>query len=106
MGSTLMRSFGRYLALPDAPARLTRSLAVASMGPRALCGCLNFSGQTKDLEQLEPLGFPNTKNDDQVDSVTQALLWIRKNRQNQMTFVVPFVYSARRRYFGDFPDIY
>jgi predicted phage terminase large subunit-like protein len=56
-----------------------------------------------DALKAELLGFPNVKNDDQVDSVTQALTWIAKRRQNQIRFVVPFVYRGRRRYFGD-PD--
>ena len=59
-----------------------------------------------DSFKTELLGFPNTRHDDQVNSVTQALTWIAKNRQKQMTFVVPFVYRGRRRCFGDFPEIY
>jgi hypothetical protein len=55
--------------------------------------------------RAELLGFPNVKYDDQVDSVAQALIWIGKRRQNEIRFVVPFVYRGRRRYFGD-PDYY
>ena len=33
--------------------------------------------------KAELLGFPNVKHDDQVDSVTQALNWIARHRQNQ-----------------------
>jgi len=85
--------------------KVTRCAAISAQF-EAGCVLLPKSAPWLDELKLELLGFPNTKNDDQVDSVTQALLWIRKNRQNEIKFVVPFVYRARRRYFGDFPDIY
>jgi predicted phage terminase large subunit-like protein len=50
-----------------------------------------------DALKAELLGFPNLKHDDQVDSVSQALLWIRKRRRNELPFVVPFV-AGRPRY--------
>ena len=54
--------------------------------------------------KAELLGFPNVRHDDQVDSVTQALSWIRQHRKNQVKWwVEPFVYSERRSYFGDIP---
>jgi predicted phage terminase large subunit-like protein len=54
--------------------------------------------------KAELLGFPNVKHDDQVDSVTQALSWLRQNRKQQVTWVGPIVVTAPRRYFGDPPD--
>jgi predicted phage terminase large subunit-like protein len=53
--------------------------------------------------QAELLGFPNVKHDDQVDSVTQALSWIRQHRQNQIPIVAPIIVSTPRTYFGDMP---
>jgi len=53
--------------------------------------------------KAELLGFPNTKYDDQVDSITQALAWIRQHRLNRITFVAPIIVSRPRTYFGDHP---
>ncbi len=39
--------------------------------------------------KAELLGFPNVKHDDQVDSISQALSWIKQHRQNQIPFVTP-----------------
>jgi phage terminase large subunit-like protein len=99
-----VNNIGVVAIIPEGD-KVTRCAAISAQF-EAGCVLLPKSAPWLDELKLELLGFPNTKNDDQVDSVTQALLWIRKNRQNQMTFVVPFVYRGRRRYFGDFPDIY
>jgi predicted phage terminase large subunit-like protein len=56
--------------------------------------------------KAELLGFPNVRHDDQVDSVTQALFWLKKHRQNKIPFVVPYIVSRRRTYFGDMPPDY
>ena len=57
-----------------------------------------------DALKAELLGFPNVKHDDQVNSVTQALIWIARHRQNQIHWVAPIIVTAPRRYFGDPPD--
>ena len=49
-----------------------------------------------DELKAELLGFPNTKNDDQVDSITQALIWIKKRRQHEIPIVMPFFASRPR----------
>src|SRR5260370_3677678 len=51
--------------------------------------------------KAELLGFPNVKHDDQVDSISQALSWIKQRRQNQIPFVTPIVVFTPRTYFGD-----
>jgi predicted phage terminase large subunit-like protein len=51
--------------------------------------------------QAELLGFPNVKHDDQVDSISQALSWIKRHRQNQIPFVTPIVVFTPRTFFGD-----
>ena len=51
--------------------------------------------------KAELLGFPNVKHDDQVDSISQALSWIKRHRQNQIPFVTPIVVFTPRTYFGD-----
>lgn len=53
--------------------------------------------------KAELLGFPNVKHDDQVDSISQALSWIKQHRQNQIPFVVPIIVSTPRTRFGDIP---
>ena len=47
----------------------------------------------------ELLAFPNGANDDQVDIVSQLLIWLQQFGQRPMTFVLPFVVSRPR----DFP---
>ena len=50
--------------------------------------------------KAELLGFPNVKHDDQVDSISQALSWLKKHRQNQISFVAPIIiYTPRGSYF-------
>jgi len=51
--------------------------------------------------KAELLGFPNVKYDDQVDSISQALSWIKQHRQNQIPFVTPIVVFTPRTCFGD-----
>jgi predicted phage terminase large subunit-like protein len=51
--------------------------------------------------KAELLGFPNVKHDDQVDSISQALSWIKRHRQNQIPLVSPIVVFTPRTYFGD-----
>jgi predicted phage terminase large subunit-like protein len=84
--------------------KITRCAAISAQFE---AGSVFFPKSAVWLDGLkaELLGFPNVKHDDQVDSVTQALIWIGKRRQNKVRFVVPFVYRGRRRYFGD-PDYY
>jgi predicted phage terminase large subunit-like protein len=84
--------------------KITRCAAVSAQFE---AGSVFFPKSAVWLDGLkaELLGFPNVKHDDQVDSVTQALIWIRKRPQYESCFVVPFVYRGRRRYFGD-PDYY
>jgi len=56
--------------------------------------------------EAELLGFPNVKHDDQVDSISQALSWIKQHRQNQIPFVTPIIVSTPRSYFGDIPHYF
>jgi predicted phage terminase large subunit-like protein len=53
--------------------------------------------------KAELLGFPNVKHDDQVDSVSQALSWIKRRLQNQIPFVAPIVISRPRPCFDILP---
>jgi predicted phage terminase large subunit-like protein len=55
--------------------------------------------------KAELLGFPNVKHDDQVDSISQALSWIKRRRQNQISFVAPIVISRPRPCF-DIPPYF
>jgi predicted phage terminase large subunit-like protein len=55
--------------------------------------------------KAELLGFPNVKYDDQVDSVSQALSWIKQHRQYQISFAPPiFVVSSPRPCFDIPPN--
>src|SRR6202158_1016883 len=49
----------------------------------------------------ELLGFPNVKHDDQVDSISQALSWIKRHRRNRIPFVTPIIVYTPRTCFGD-----
>ena len=52
--------------------------------------------------KAELLGFPNVKHDDQVDSISQALSWLKLRRQNQIPFVAPIiVYTPWSAYFDE-----
>jgi predicted phage terminase large subunit-like protein len=47
----------------------------------------------------ELLSFPHGRHDDQVDSVSQFLRWLQNDAyQNQIPFVVPFVFSRPREF--------
>jgi predicted phage terminase large subunit-like protein len=83
--------------------KVTRCAAVSAQFE---AGCVFFPKSAPWLDNLkaELLGFPNTKYDDQVDSVTQALNWIARQRQNEVRWVAPIVVTQPRRYFGDPPD--
>jgi predicted phage terminase large subunit-like protein len=49
---------------------------------------------------MELLGFPNGPNDDQVDSVSQLLVWMQQSGSRQMTFVPPYYVSRPRLFPG------
>jgi len=51
--------------------------------------------------KAELLGFPNVKFDDQVDSISQALSWMKRHRQNRIPFVAPIIVYTPRTCFGD-----
>ena len=78
----------------------------SAYGPKREAGCVFFpkSAPWLDEPKAELLGFPNVKNDDQVDSVTQALNWIARHHQNQVSWVAPIIVTKPRRYPGDPPD--
>jgi predicted phage terminase large subunit-like protein len=82
--------------------KITRCAAVSAQFES---GCVFFPKNAPWLDELkaELLGFPNTKNDDQVDSITQALIWIKKRRQQEVPIVIPIVVRSRRQCFGDMP---
>lgn len=50
----------------------------------------------------ELLGFPNVRHDDQVDSVSQALIWLKRHRQTRIPVVAPIIVYGPRRCFGDY----
>jgi predicted phage terminase large subunit-like protein len=50
--------------------------------------------------KAELLGFPNVKNDDQVDSVSQALTWMKRRRLNRIPIVPPIIIYGQP-YSGD-----
>ena len=56
--------------------------------------------------KAELLGFPNVKHDDQVNSLSQALSWIKQRRQNQIPLVAPIIVSTPRTGFGDIPPYF
>ena len=59
-----------------------------------------------DSLKAELLGFPNVKHDDQVDSVSQALSWIKQRWQHQnIPFACPIVISTPRASF-DIPSYF
>jgi predicted phage terminase large subunit-like protein len=45
---------------------------------------------------MELLAFPNGANDDQVDSVSQFLIWMQQFSQQRMTFAPPIVITRPR----------
>jgi predicted phage terminase large subunit-like protein len=79
--------------------KITRLAAVAVQFES---GAVLFPKSAPWLDSLkaELLGFPNVKHDDQVDSISQALSWLKQRRQNQIPFVSPIIiYGPRRSYF-------
>jgi predicted phage terminase large subunit-like protein len=44
----------------------------------------------------ELLAFPNGANDDQVDSVSQLLIWMQRSNQQPIPFVLPFFVGTPR----------
>jgi predicted phage terminase large subunit-like protein len=56
--------------------------------------------------KAELLGFPSVKHDDQVDSVSQALAWIKHRRQyHDVALATPIVVFSRPRESFDIPRI-
>jgi predicted phage terminase large subunit-like protein len=49
---------------------------------------------------MELLAFPNGANDDQVDSVSQLLVWMQRSGSRQMTFVPPYSVTRPRNFPG------
>jgi predicted phage terminase large subunit-like protein len=74
---------------------------LAAVSPQFESGAVWVPGNALWLDsyKAELLGFPNVKYDDQVDSTSQALSWIKRHRQNEIPFVVPFVFSRPRERF-------
>jgi hypothetical protein len=56
------------------------------------------------LSAIELLGFPEGRHDDQVDSISQALAWIEKRKQNHVPLVWPIIVRVRNPYREAFPD--
>jgi predicted phage terminase large subunit-like protein len=83
--------------------KITRCAAVSAQFE---AGSIFFPKSSPWLDALkaELLGFPNVKNDDQVDSVTQALNWIARHRQNRVRWVAPIIVTRPRGYFGETPE--
>ena len=57
-----------------------------------------------DAFKAELLGFPNSRYDDQVDSVSQALIWVSRRRLEHIPMVAPLIIFTPRHYFGDIPS--
>jgi predicted phage terminase large subunit-like protein len=84
--------------------KITRCAAVSAQFE---AGSVFFPKSAPWLDALkaELLGFPNVKNDDQVDSVTQALNWIARHRQNRVRWVAPIIVTGPRGYFRRDPGV-
>jgi len=80
---------------------------LAAVSPQFESGAVWFPKNAPWLSSFkaELLGFPNVKYDDQVDSTSQALLWIKRHRQNEIRFVEPIIFSRRRESF-DIPSYF
>jgi predicted phage terminase large subunit-like protein len=78
---------------------------VAKISAQFEAGSVFFPKAAPWLDSLkaELLGFPNVKHNDQVDSVTQALSWMWRRRQNKIPVVMPAIIRIPRSYFGDIP---
>ena len=70
-----------------------------SCQPEFESGAVFFPAQASWVPELidELLGFPGTRHDDQVDSLTQAIRW-NKRQPPPMTFHPPFVFSVPRNF--------
>jgi predicted phage terminase large subunit-like protein len=71
---------------------------VAKISAQFEAGSVHFPKSSPWLGNLkaELLGFPNVKHDDQVDSVSQALSWIKQRQSYQITFALPIVVGTPR----------
>jgi predicted phage terminase large subunit-like protein len=49
---------------------------------------------------MELLAFPNGANDDQVDSVSQLLIWMQQFSRQPIPIVMPFVVTRPRDFLG------
>jgi predicted phage terminase large subunit-like protein len=80
---------------------------VAKVSAQFEAGSVFFPKNAPWLNGLkaELLGFPNVKHDDQVDSVSQALSWIKLRCQNEISFAPPIVVSVPRASF-DIPSYF
>jgi predicted phage terminase large subunit-like protein len=80
---------------------------VAKVSAQFEAGSVFFPKSAPWLSSLkaELLGFPNVKHDDQVDSVSQALSWIKQRRQyHHISFASPIVFSSPRPSFDIPPN--
>jgi predicted phage terminase large subunit-like protein len=77
---------------------------IAAVSVQFESGAIWFPKNAPWLSSLkaELLAFPNVKDDDQVDSISQALSWIKRRRQNQIPLVAPIIiYTPRSTYFDE-----
>jgi hypothetical protein len=68
-------------------------------------GHLHLPKEALWLEQflMELLSFPNGRHDDQVDSVSQFLIWLQRDAYiNHVPIVVPYVVSRPRSFPGGY----
>jgi predicted phage terminase large subunit-like protein len=74
--------------------------------PRFESGSVHFPENVSWLDDLigELLGFPEGRYDDQVDSISQALAWIEKRKQDHVPLVWPIFVRVRNPYREAFPD--
>ena len=74
--------------------------------PRFESGSVLFPEGVPWLDDLisELLGFPEGRHDDQVDSISQALAWIEKRKQDHVPLVWPIIVRVRNPYREAFPD--
>lgn len=108
-GTSLIQDFRAdnrsVIAINPEADKVTR---VAKVSAQFEAGSVHFPKNAPWLDCLkaELLGFPNTRYDDQVDSVAQALSWMWHHRQSQTSWVAPILVITPRRYFGDPPEYY
>jgi predicted phage terminase large subunit-like protein len=100
----------------DMPAGMTRPIGVKPDGSKAdwfaagsakiEAGHIHLPKEAVWLDRFltELLSFPNGRHDDQVDSVSQFLIWLQRDAYvNHVPFVVPYVVSRPRSFPGDAP---